>query len=71
MEARIGLRCRTKYFIAALLADDTADYASMLGNVDQKAISPSYTVGLGYYGTQTMNTSLYLGPLDIDILAIK
>ena len=57
---------RTKYFIAALLADDTADYASMLGNVDQKAISPSYTVGLGYYGTQTMNTSLYLGPLDID-----
>ena len=59
---------RTKYFIAAVLANDTADYAVMSGGVSQDDISSSYTVGLGYYGRKQINTSVYLGPLDIDYI---
>ena len=57
---------RTKYFIAALLAENSADYATMTGYVENSGISPSYTVGLGYYNSDLINTSVYLGPLDID-----
>ena len=57
---------RTKYFITALLADDTADYGSMLGSLDNIGVNPSYIIGLGYYGNDEINTSVYLGPLDID-----
>jgi len=57
---------RTKYFIAALLAENSADYATMTGYVENSEVSPSYTVGLGYYNSDQINTSVYLGPLDID-----
>ena len=59
---------RTKYFIAALLDDKNADYATMSGYIDDTTNFPSYTVGLGYYNSKQMKTSIYLGPLDIDYI---
>ena len=57
---------RTKYFIAALLSNDNTDYAAMNGYVNKDYEYPEYNISLGYYNRQTMNTSVYLGPLDID-----
>ena len=57
---------RTKYFIAAILSDRGADYGTMSGYIDSSNQFPSYNVTLGYYNRQSMTTSVYLGPLDID-----
>ena len=62
---------RTKYFIAAILSNKSADYATMAGYVDDQLDGGrSYTVGLGYYNDQTINSSVYLGPLDIDHIVL-
>ena len=60
---------RTKYFIAALLSNTDSDYSTMGGYLDSQKGFPTYDVTLGYYNNKTINTSVYLGPLDIDYIA--
>ena len=63
---------RTKYFIAALMSDKNADYATMSGETVNylDSAAPLYNIGIGYNQHSEINASLYLGPLDIDHISL-
>ncbi|OUW61965.1 MAG: hypothetical protein CBD58_02525 [bacterium TMED198] len=60
---------RNKYFITSLISRSHADYIVYSGeNVDyaNRSFTPMFNFGLGYKNPSNIQTSMYIGPLEID-----
>ncbi|MBC8256363.1 MAG: membrane protein insertase YidC [Candidatus Marinimicrobia bacterium] len=64
---------RTKYFMAAIIAESAGKYASLSGHnaeFGQRKHTPLYHASIGYpLDISLISSSIYLGPLDVDFLS--
>jgi len=60
---------RNKYFITSLISRSRADYIVYSGeniNYANRSLTPMFNFGLGYKNPAKIQTSMYMGPLEID-----